>query len=641
MSVAQARRPYLPRADALYAAAAGRRGLRAAPSAKAHDEVLHNLDLCRMVTNRQAPRHGDLIGRRIGGYTIEALLGEGGMGSVYLARNSRLGRKVAIKVISREYTQNAEIVSRFLREAQAVAALDDPNIIDIIDCHEFPEDGLTYIAMKFIEGNSLAALLQLVRPMPLDGAIVIALQIASGLDAAHELGIVHRDVKPANVIISHRWRRRYFVTILDFGIAKLLDPYRAANFQNFHTNTSVVMGTLSYMAPEQARANRDVDARADVYSLGVVLYELLTGRLPYNEETIYGLVEKHARREPFPRPRELRREIPQVVDEALLDALQVDPRKRLPSMKEFGQRIAQGLPNGDRLLQTLAARLCVDRPSLPNEPTLTGDIESSITRWTPARSMMSARRPWIVPATVAVFAGAAIGATAMRMLTRSAADATEPASAIASARERGATPPGGHASDTPPVVERGAGASTAGGSTSRDPAPPDAAVTVASIVPDTRAAKTRPVTAPPRPEPPTPKTEPAAVKPAPQSTKPDAANPPEPQPMSADVASPRPEPAKPPAKPAPVRAERKPAPTAARPTGNPADAAADTATEGALVVRAHTWADVWVNGKRRGTAPLRLTLPAGRYVVRLTNDLHDETVTVQVGATEAVIEKSW
>lgn len=629
MSVAQVPPLCLPKAYALYARAAGRRGSRAAPSTKAHDEAPHNLDQPRMVvTNRQAPRHGDLIGRRIGGYTIEALLGEGGMGSVYIARNSRLGRKVAIKVISREYTQNAEIVSRFLREAQAVAALDDPNIIDIIDCHEFAEDGLTYIAMKFIEGHSLASLLQLVRPMPLDGAIVIALQIASGLDAAHELGIVHRDVKPANVIISHRWRRRYFVTILDFGIAKLLDPYRAANFQNFQTNTPVVMGTLSYMAPEQARANRDVDARADVYSLGVVLYELLTGRLPYNEETVYGLVEKHARREPFPRPRELRREIPQVVDEALLEALEVNPRKRLPSMKEFAQRIAQGLPNGDRLLQTLASRLCVDRPTQPNEPTLTGDIESSLTRWTPAASMVSARRPWILPATIAAFAGAAIGAVGMRVATSQATNEVAPGAGLSATSEPSVRGPAMRADSVSASIERDSSAPASAGSSSQGVAPADAAMTTASIANDSSTAEAHLVTPPLRPAPIAPKAEPVASKP-------------EPQPKRVEPAVPKSEPAKPPAKPAAARAEHRPAPGGPRPTANPTEVAADAAAEGTLVVRTHTWADVWVNGKRRGTAPVRLTLPAGRYEVRLTNDLHDETISVQVGATEAVIEKSW
>lgn len=615
-------------ADAMYAAAAVWRGSRATPSSKALNDLPNNFRLPHVVTNRQAPRHGDLIGRRIGGYTIEALLGEGGMGSVYVARNSRLGRKIAVKVISREYTQNAEIVSRFLREAQAVAALDDPNIIDIIDCHEFNEDGLTYIAMKFIEGHSLAALSELVRPMPLDGAIVIALQIASGLDAAHELGIVHRDVKPANVVISHRWRRRYFVTLLDFGIAKLMDPYRAANFR---TNTSVVIGTLSYMAPEQARAERHVDARADVYSLGVLLYELLTGQLPYKEETIYGLVEKHARRESFPRPRELRREIPQVVDEALLDALMIDPRKRLGSMKEFAQRIAQGLPNGDRLLQTLAARLCIDRPALPNEPTLTGDVESSITRWTPARSMPSTRRPWLVPATVAALAGATVGAVAMRTL-----DGGSTAAPLVAAGEPQTRTPDTRAAAVPMTNERN-GAPPAASAAVVAEAAADAGTLDAIAEADRQAAERRTPGSSAQPAPPASNAEssPKAAQAAAVKSKSET------QPASVGPVATGVEPARPPPRSAAPPNESRSGAVIGRPASNPADAAAGTVTEGALVIRTHTWADVWVNGKRRGTAPLRLRLPVGRYAVKLTNDLHDETVTVNVGATEAVIEKSW
>jgi hypothetical protein len=280
------------------------------------------------------------------------------------------------------------------------------------------------------------------------------------------------------------------------------------------------------------------------------------------------------------------------------------------------------------MLQTFAARLCVDRPTQPNEPTLTGDIESSITQWTPARSMVSGRHPWILPATLAAFAGAAIGAVAMRVTTSSATDTATPAQGLAATREPHATPPATRADEVPATIERGSGASVTAGSSTPSIAPQDAAVTVASTTTDSSAADTVPVTPPPKPEPIAPKADRVALKP-------------EPQPTRAEPAAPKSEPAKTAAKLAPVRTEQKPAPTAPRPSSNPADAAADTVTEGTLVVRAHTWADVWVNGTRRGTAPLRLNLPAGRYTVRLTNDLHDETMTVQVGATEAVIEKSW
>jgi len=202
-----------------------------------------------VVTHRDSSGLGDMIGRHVGGYELERLLGEGGMGSVYLASNRRLGKQLAVKIISRKYTADPEIVGRFFREAKAVAALDDANIIEVYDLHQF-DDGLTYISMKFIDGQSLAALLRAMRMLPVDAAVAIALQIAAGLDAAHELGIVHRDIKPDNILISRRWRRRYFVTILDFGIAKLLDVHLASNYK---TQTAVVMGTLAYMAPEQAR----------------------------------------------------------------------------------------------------------------------------------------------------------------------------------------------------------------------------------------------------------------------------------------------------------------------------------------------------------------------------------------------------
>lgn len=583
---------------ALYAAA-GLRGLRAARSPKAHDEAIPHVAGFAMVTNPLPPKLGDLEGRRVGGYTIGRLLGEGGMGSVYLASNSRLGRKVAIKVIAREYTQNPEIVGRFFREAKAVAALDDPNIIEIYDCHEFAEDGLTYISMKFIDGHSLAALLRLTGPFQIEAAVAIAVQIASGLDAAHEQGIVHRDIKPENILISSRWRRRFFVTILDFGIAKLLDPLLASNYR---TKTSLVMGTLDFMAPEQARGERDIDARADIYALGVVLYELLTGRRPYVEETVYGLVEKHTRRAPFPRPRELRSDIPQVVDELLLDMLQVDRRKRPGSMQEVGQRVTRGVTNGDLMLRTLAARLCVDRPRAPNkpsEPTLVGDVETSITRSTPAPSTVQRQRAAVVPFAVAIAGGAVLGAGAMWLATSRQPVAAPVTAEPALARTSGSA----SVADArlPDVLPADAAAVAA--TSAPDAAVPvatvehtaavarDAGTLVAPITPDTGAAVASP-------------TRPAAV-------------------------------AIPPTKPEP-----KPDPQASKPPRPAEDAVAGKT--GVLVIRTHTWADVSIDGVRSGTAPVRLNVTVGRHSVLLVNDLHRETVPVNVVTNaETVIEKSW
>lgn len=151
-----------------------------------------------MVTSRLPPRTGDLMGRRIGGYTIDSVIGEGGMGAVYGASNPDLGKRAAVKVMLEEYTSNRDVVERFFREARAVARVEDPNIIEIWDTNRFEEDGRMYILMPYIEGSSLESLCEKRGPLPLDDTAAIVLQVCSGLDAVHAVAIVHRDIKCQN-----------------------------------------------------------------------------------------------------------------------------------------------------------------------------------------------------------------------------------------------------------------------------------------------------------------------------------------------------------------------------------------------------------------------------------------------------------
>ena len=218
------------------------------------------------------------VGRRFGHYRILSLLGAGGMGEVYLARDTRLGRPVALKLLPARFTDDEERVRRFEREARAASALNHPNIITIYDigAHE----GAHYIATEFVDGRTLKQHAAEARP-DLTEALGLALQIADALAAAHEAGIVHRDVKPENVMV----RRDGYVKVLDFGLAKLAeravsegDP--VGQSATALTETGAVMGTYAYMSPEQA-LGREVDSRSDIFSLGVVLYELVYGKPPF------------------------------------------------------------------------------------------------------------------------------------------------------------------------------------------------------------------------------------------------------------------------------------------------------------------------------------------------------------------------
>lgn len=231
------------------------------------------------------PLTDPLIGRRIGVYQLLRELGRGGMGEVYLANDARLGRNLALKLLPARFTQDAERVRRFQREARAASALNHPNIVTIFDIGH--EDGSHYIATEFVEGQTLRALIGSSR-LSLDKAIDVAMQIASALEAAHKAGIVHRDIKPENVMV----RPDGYAKVLDFGLAKLIDQdpspregeTGATRSSVFETREGVILGTVSYMSPEQARGQK-VDARSDLFSLGVVFYELLTGVRPFTGAT--------------------------------------------------------------------------------------------------------------------------------------------------------------------------------------------------------------------------------------------------------------------------------------------------------------------------------------------------------------------
>ena len=358
-----------------------------------------------MVTNQLPPKAGDLMGRRIADFVIDGLIGEGGMGAVYSAYSPLLDMRAAIKVMLSEFTEQRDVVERFFREAKAVARVCDPNVITISAAGRFPEDGRMYIVMPFIEGGSLEALCRRMGPMPLDVAAAIVLQVASGLDAIHEVAIVHRDIKAQNILITSRYRRKFFPIIVDFGIAKLLDPHIAT-----FTRTKAIIGTAGSMAPEQARGQRDIDARADIYSLGTVLYRMLTGRPVYEEQTLYALIEAQVKGAPFPRPSELRRDIPPIWDDTIMSALQIDRNRRPRSMRDFAKQLAKGIPGGEKMMSILAPQLCADMPLGPTEATLTGGIEASIARWTIDTKPPSTRR-MILPLAATMIAGVAVGGT--------------------------------------------------------------------------------------------------------------------------------------------------------------------------------------------------------------------------------------
>jgi serine/threonine protein kinase len=265
----------------------------------------------------QMPR----VGSQFASYRIEGVLGRGGMSVVYRAENMRLGNEVALKVLSADLSEDDAFRERFVRESRLAASINHPNIIPIYDAGE--QDGLLYIAMRYVEGCDLKTLIREQGPLSLPRAAAIISQVARGLAVAHQRGLIHRDIKPANILTERAGGEREVLDhayLADFGLMKHMISRSGL------TNTGQFLGTVDYVAPEQVEA-RDVDHRADIYSLGCVLYECLTGSVPYPHDADVAVLFAHVRDE-VPRVTDVRPDLPPVVDEITSTAMAKRPDDR-------------------------------------------------------------------------------------------------------------------------------------------------------------------------------------------------------------------------------------------------------------------------------------------------------------------------
>jgi serine/threonine-protein kinase len=272
------------------------------------------------------------VGGTVGNYKVTAKLGEGGMGVVFLAEHPVIGRKAALKAIHPEHLRNAEVVTRFVNEAKSINQIGHEHIVEVTDFGRTPA-GDFYFIMEYLQGESLSDRLRRDAPLPVARAVAIASQIADALEASHAQGVIHRDLKPENIFLVPRTGTRDFVKVLDFGLAKLLRDDKAGH----DTRAGIVMGTPYYMSPEQCQGH-EIDRRADIYALGVILFEMLTGKLPFGGDDYTDVLVKQMTMR-APAARSLVPDVPEALDAVLQRALAKTPAERFSTMAELREAL--------------------------------------------------------------------------------------------------------------------------------------------------------------------------------------------------------------------------------------------------------------------------------------------------------------
>jgi len=370
----------------------------------------------------------EMIGRLVGAWRVVKVLGEGGMGAVYMGEHPGIGSKVAIKMLHPRFDADERIVKRFFNEAKAVNVIGHENIVSILDFN-VADGGRHYFVMEFLHGRPLQALVQAGAPLPLRRVGPILLQCCRALQAAHDRGIVHRDFKPDNVFLVDQAGRTDFVKLVDFGIAKLTDT------TNAHlTQTGTVMGTPAYMSPEQAAGEPSIDARSDIYSLGVTMFQMMTGRVPFADAgpSFGRILAAHLQQAP-PLPRTLNPDVPAELEEIILKTLEKSPDDRYQSMSELHDAllgcmerlgISAELPRiGER--QDLPAEQAI-RTVLPSVPAATPARGATLPRSRTVAAEAPRRRRVGLALLVGAGAGIAIAIAALLLVWSPWSSAPEP-----------------------------------------------------------------------------------------------------------------------------------------------------------------------------------------------------------------------
>jgi eukaryotic-like serine/threonine-protein kinase len=521
-----------------------------------------------------------VIGERINNVEIVRLLIEGGMGTIYEAEHLLMRRRFAVKVLRRELGADSALVQRFLNEARATNQIRHPNIVEVTDAGVLPS-GLPYFVMELLVGENVADRLARVGPLGVELALDIALQTSSAVHAAHQAGIVHRDLKPENLFLTAdpRVQGRELVKVLDFGIAKLRGEVSVVR-----TNAGAVLGTPAYMAPEQCRGKPDqVDHRADVYALGVILYEMLTGVTPFVTEDAIEMMMLQVRTPP-PALRARRADVPERVEAVVMKALAKDPAHRFQSLAEMMEAL------GHRHTEVPS----VTPPQVSTSSTLPGIAAVSVQPADVALAAASPSKP--APTTMA---SSSVGARETSPRTRFwfwlPLGAAAAVAAVLLARCNGAESP------PPPAAAPSSKAAAA---------PPSVTPSVPSAPPPTEPATDASIRA-----------EPPERASAPRPSKPR-----------------RSAPATPPAL---TLADRKNPKLDAEDVASSAPPAPATAAPGLLTLDSSPWSQVYLAGRLLGSTPLvRVPLPAGRHVLTLKNpELGSSTTYVVVIQSDKALSR--